>query len=112
MVEKSSDILNRAAEVILERGHCKRKREDLQGRVCLVGAVEVARHGHTAVVVRAASPYCDPALPWLGRAVGFRTYNSTPGNDAAAWNDQASTTEAMVLGALHDAALLAKEAGD
>jgi hypothetical protein len=51
-------------------------------------------------------------LPWLGRAVGFRTYNSTPGNDAAAWNDQASTTEAMVLGALHDAALLAKEAGD
>lgn len=38
----AAELLERTAEVITERGHCKGRLQDERGRVCLIGGVHVA----------------------------------------------------------------------
>lgn len=101
---KTSDILNRAADIIIEGGHCKLQERTSGGAHCLFGAIRLAAN--------------------LGKfsAAGWMEYQEFPGYAQLVnvtgdirpwnWNDSPDTTEAMALGALHDAARLAKEAGD
>lgn len=42
-----SEVARKAAEVMSERGHCKNRLNDDAGRVCYMGALNVAQHGDT-----------------------------------------------------------------
>jgi len=99
---KTSDILNRAAEVMMERGHTKGKFVDDEGRVCLMGALNTARTGSPKIISR------DIAADRILCRVIWGMSNTS----IAHWNDRPSTTEAMAIGALYKAALLAKEQGE
>jgi hypothetical protein len=95
MTDKPSDILNRAAEIMLERGHHKGDFVDPDtGRVCLYGAFDAACNELNA-------PYIG--AHYIAKAID--------GAHIPVWNDRPETTEAMAIGVLHDAAVLAKEAG-
>lgn len=98
-MEKTSDILNRAAEVMMERGHCKEALNGDNGEVCLAGSL-------LAVLDETEYSFGRfiKAKRFVAEACGER-YIET-------WNDRTETTEAMAIGALHEAALLAKSEGD
>lgn len=94
---KTSEILNGAREVMMEKGHAKGRYVDGNGRVCLHGALMAASLALTN------QTSAGVAKEYLRRAIG---------EPSMQWNDRDETTEAMALGALHEASLLAKEAGD
>lgn len=104
---KTSEILTKAAEIMMERGHGKGDFFDQQGRPCVLGAC-LGAQGY--VDVRAGENdwafLTGGVVPYLAQAI------RTSGCGIATWNDSPDTTEAMALGALHEAAILAKEQGD
>jgi hypothetical protein len=51
----TKDIMMRAAELIEQRGHCKGKNMDANGRVCMLGALGLAVFGPDAFTDRAAA---------------------------------------------------------
>lgn len=97
---KTSDLLNESAGVLMERGLWKGDPNDGGGGTCVAYAIMYAseRGGNQ----RQARDY---VLDVLDQPHG----NSEPIFD---WNDRPETTLGMALGALHEAALLAKEQGD
>lgn len=98
---KTSEILNRAAEIMMERGHGKGQYIGDTGRVCVLGATCLA------------SGLTKKQCPQMGnQAPGYTYISKAVGRVAWFWNDSPETTEAMALGALHEAAILAKEQGD
>lgn len=104
-MDKPSDILNRAAEIMIERGHAKKNFVTDDGRICVLGACRYAAVGSFSAV---SNPQCvevdDAVSPFLSAVTG---YDFVP-----SWNDREETTETMAIGALHEAAILAKEAGE
>jgi putative intracellular protease/amidase len=91
-----ADVLDRAADVIAERGHCKGDYEGPDGSVCAIGALLVAIAG-------------GPADPLNARQ--FHTYMSARdwasdvvGNAVARWNDAPERTADEVIAALREAA--------
>lgn len=104
-------VFRRAAEVIAERGHAKKKFESETGEVCAVGALRVA-FGYDAEAPLDSPIFADE--PWLV-AVKFlspRIYSNTTEGDpverVADWNDAAERTPAEVVQALRDAAAAAE----
>ena len=41
----AADIARKAAEIMSERGHCKNTPQDTKGRVCFIGALNLAATG-------------------------------------------------------------------
>lgn len=100
-----SDNLNRAADIMIERGHCKRNYRDRDGRVCLLGAVYTALYGDATIDADVAvTLHLSDEVRYLGE----RAWPLKPHQ----WNDRDETTEAMAIGFLHEAALAAKENGE
>jgi hypothetical protein len=91
-----ADVLDRAADVIVERGHHKRNYVGLDGSVCAVGAIRVAIAG-------------GPVSPL--RIDQFDTYRSAQawasdvvGSPISRWNDAPERTAGEVIAALREAA--------
>lgn len=108
----ASDILNKAAELMMEKGHFKGDFFDsATGALCLRGAICLAAKetfGEGDYDFLNTSYEHREALHILARLIA-------PGQTWAwigEWNDATDTTAAMAIGALHEAALLAKEQGD
>jgi hypothetical protein len=85
--EETRRVLQDARRILLERGWCRQIRMDADGRVCLVGAIEVAMHGSVRFNHTHGNTY-KAADDILG-PFGIR--------DAAEWNDDPSRTKAEVI---------------
>lgn len=86
---KPSEVLERAHDVIVERGWCQNRFEDAEGRVCALGAVGVA---------------VDSPFPWLPFAGQFDTYAGAEsflfreaGGPASRYNDHPGASKEDVL---------------
>lgn len=99
------ETLDKAADVMTERGQAKRTFKDPIGRVCLVGAIAVAL-GYEAndyFPVRWETRFCNVLFGKL--------HDENPDQmPAITWNDQPETTEGEVIDFLRQAAIAAKEA--
>jgi hypothetical protein len=91
-----ADVLDRAADVIAERGLCKRDYEGRDGSVCAVGAIRVAVTG------RARTGFS------LGQFVTYKSASDwasdVVGSPVARWNDAQERTADEVIAALREAA--------
>jgi hypothetical protein len=92
-----AEVLEKAADVIDERGHCKGKLIDSSGRVCITGAICFAINGYAG-----------------GRPVGGITQylHAVIGRDVISWNDAPERTAAEVTSTMRAVAavLRAQEA--
>lgn len=94
-----SGILNRAADVIVERGWTTGEIQDRRGAVCLVGALNLAITGNSL----------DPVFgnrKWSLAEAYLREVTDAPGH-AWEWNDVPGRTKEQVIGALREAARIA-----
>lgn len=103
-------ILLEAAHLIRTRGHAKMVTEDLRGRLCLIGAINVARHGnaidfgdhYTLFTARVADQL---KLEYGGYAGAAHPVIQQNAHQAAIqWNNAPSRTATEVIAALEDAA--------
>lgn len=100
----ASDTLNKAAAVILERGHHKGSYEDPHGRgVCLLGALLCVFSGQPGDWQN-HEVELDHCTAYLEQVIDDSFVHD--------WNDRPETTPDMAYGALLEAGLLAKELGD
>jgi hypothetical protein len=91
----TSEILTRAADLIDERGHCKGRNEDSDGRLCVYGAMR-----------EASDAFVDAEYAFGLAAARFSQHI---GYDLVAlWNDDELRTEEEVLDALRGAAEAAR----
>lgn len=93
MSAAAADILDRAADVIVERGWCQWQYEDAAGYVCVAGAIRCAAAGsprsrHNADMNRAYAA--------LRRHAGI--------DNPPAWNDQPERVVDEVIAALRETA--------
>lgn len=102
----ASEVLERTADTILERGWCQNELEDPAGRVCLLGAL------HHVLIGKKFDWEPDPALKPLYfkvmdslEAVGVRT----GGKAVANWNNAPKRTQKEVIETLRRAASHARE---
>jgi hypothetical protein len=84
----TKDVLLSAAQILRERGHCKRTFVDEQGRCCAVGAL--------GEVVGVSKEEIDKALKHLRSTLGVP--------NVAVWNDEEARTADEVIKALEKAA--------
>jgi hypothetical protein len=96
---KPSEILEQAAAVIMERGHCKEEYEDETGRVCLHGAINCVMSGDATLIP------VGPAAHTVVAALSFIAGET----NTATWNDLESTSaEDVILLCKKTAAMLAE----
>jgi hypothetical protein len=106
----AAEDLRAAAEIIRVRGHCKGRLEDDEGRVCLAGALLVARH-ESAKMTNQPWPVefgdVDPVLTAVtreqfpDRSLGIGAY--------VTFNNHPDTTPEEVIGVLEKAAARLEE---
>lgn len=89
----AADLLDAAHDVMLERGRCKGNYSDDTGRVCVLGAVNVADHG--SPIWRVEHETATDASACL---------HSHLGQSVSGWNDDPATTDDMAFDAFHTAA--------
>jgi len=119
---KPSDVLNAAAEQIIERGWNQGDFVGSDGEsLCAMGAVRIAagggvtlRDSHYTVDMRLAplnaGRLADRACRYLHEEINNQTgYEIYPVGD---WNDDRDRTVTEVITTLYAAAIRAKEAGD
>jgi hypothetical protein len=105
MPETKSDtqVLREAAKIIEERGHCKDKLFDCDGRVCMAGAINVALTGQ-ASYYGTRDRTCD-LLERVGSHLTSlykrRTFNGP--NAAVFWNNEKKRKASEVISALRHA---------
>jgi hypothetical protein len=99
------DVLLHAALLIEERGWCRVDRQDADGHLCLVGAIEVAQFGsvydteadwNPSISLEQLDPFGLPAVAVVTKHVGAEK--------AWHWNDAPGRTAAEVISALRAAA--------
>lgn len=91
-------LLLDAASILEQRGHTKRRLCDDEGRVCLIGALNVAASGHHL----RASPARSAAIAALARHLGF--FKSDAGPTLVGWNNSDERTIHDVTAAMREAA--------
>lgn len=91
----TSEILAKAADLIDERGHCKRVSEDLDGRLCVYGALR-----------KATEQFVDQDRVF--GAAAERISEHLGGDLVAIWNDYPERTKEEVVSALRSAAEAAR----
>lgn len=84
----AADVLDKAADVIVERGWCQREYEGEDGRVCVVGAMGQVSHGK----------------PWNDAYTALSTYLGTRHTALSYWNDVPGRTAGEVITALRSCA--------
>lgn len=92
-----ADVLERAAEVIEERGWCQSKIEEVDGRVCLIGSIKAAT-GVPLDSVASLDPANVPPL-WVraAQAVDRVIQTEHAGTWSADWNDCAGRDKYEVI---------------
>lgn len=93
---EASEVLDNAKTAIIERGWCKNALVDMDGRLCLLGAIQFGEHGRAGVGVRIH----DGA---------FTALRSVLPRFAAGWNNAPERTFGDVIDALDEARLVAKQ---
>lgn len=89
------ETLNKAADVIEERGHTKYALQDSQGRVCLYGAINLALSGSaTSFSVKVSNTQHQ-----FASRLGFQSASS-----AIDWNNRNWRTQEEVINRLREAA--------
>ena len=102
------EILDKAADLMTERGFCKRIEEDHHGRVCLVGAINLVTIG-TAITM--PNEDGEKAISFCGNLL-YGRFSSPIGlmdRSPVYWNNMSERTEAEVVDFLREAAIAAKE---
>lgn len=95
MTDKTNaEVLRGAADYIEEHGLARFRRLTDDGRACIVGAVEIARHG-AVEIEREDNPYDDPALRFVEQIVG---------TDPSHWSDKEDRSAHEVVTVLRTAA--------
>lgn len=97
---KISEILDRAADIIVGRGWTKQTVEDSYGRVCQLGAVRIAVDGDT---FDRMNPIVYEVEKFLEKIVG---------HDPVYWNDSVVSDKGTIIGTLRDAAEIARLRGE
>lgn len=98
---KLSELLEKSAEVIRKRGHCRYKLEDDRGRVCAVGALNMVLTGDPQMWP------CDHTFE--DNAQNFLINNVIPDNiNLVAWNNRVDRTAQEVIEAFTEGARIAK----
>ena len=95
--ESWRDVLLRAADLIIERGHCKFVQQDQLGRLCLHGALSIAAHGKPYEFTQEASRAVCQYLRSVGEHIPHDAC-------AAAWNNVDERTPEQVVAVLRAAA--------
>lgn len=114
---KSSDALLDSETVLLEKGWIQGAMQDENGSVCLAGALVTSVCGvltkeHQPMTEEEKDLYLRTEL-FVRSAVTSRLgYFGSSALTIPDWNDSDDRVVADVLDVIHDAALLAKEAGD
>lgn len=92
-----AEVLRKAADVIRERGWCRRQYVDADNSVCVYGALNLAA-GHGP-----SFEGDDPSVD-----IAARTLTRLLDNDLVSWNDSEACTADEVVAALKEAAELAE----
>lgn len=94
-LDADGEVLWRAADLLAERGHCKKTVEDAYGRHCLYGAINIARRGSAY----ATGDYTTGRWDADARRLGFSGFEK-----AVLWNNEPQRTAAEVIARLRAAA--------
>lgn len=91
---KVAEVLERAAEVIEERGWCQNDLYTADGRLCLMGAVDRVTRTEAGVFLNAMEAMDEYVIDNYAarRGIGLRP--------CVTWNDSADRTEHEVIDAL------------
>lgn len=111
---KSSDACFAAADIIATRGHCKFTEEDPSGRVCLVGALNVALCGNAfrhRAEFGAGQQALTRVLAILGTARGLLALEHDV-NGPVQWNNLPGTSGEDVILLLKRTGTALADAGD
>lgn len=109
---KSSDVLLRSRDAIMDRGHCKGRFSDDEGRVCARGALLLAIG---SVRSNGEPGYWGVHDIWFWNAEAYlKRHLGLDDADLAVpvWNNAPERTADDVLDAFFEAAILAKEDGN
>jgi hypothetical protein len=90
------DVLRKARQLIVERGWCQGQPEDVDGRLCAIGAINLA----AGMRPREGSPAAWDARWFLQCVIGTE-------NGVTPWNDHPHRRAGDVLKAIETAAALA-----
>lgn len=97
------EILRKAADLISERGLAKWIREDSAGRLCLIGAIQMAQFGEIRYsrpgMEKVLSEILSPMGGWLAKGDPSLPQENWIGN-CAAWNNRSERTADDVIHAL------------
>ena len=83
-----AEVLNIAADIIEQRGWCQNNMMDPEGRVCLLGALNMSSSGARIQVWDHVSPVIDDLAKYLGVSI------------IVTWNDEVGRTQFEVVNVL------------
>ena len=99
-------ILDKAADLLAKRGHCKHQYEETDGRLCLFGALNIAAdcgpNGRTPKLLGAlddATQARSAIEKWIARNERPR-----PVGALAGWNDAPERTKEQIIAAFRECA--------
>ncbi len=104
-----ADVLFRGADLLEKRGHVKHIRLDYDGRMCFLGALDVAQ-GYPAMVAHKDTDLTMEASEAVGRYLGLGRGVIDFRSPMAIWNNQDERTGQEVIDAMRNTAIqLVKE---
>ncbi len=105
-----ADDLDKAADVITERGWCQGEPQDASGQLCAIGAINIAVLGRASVVADgvAYDGYAKLDSSQRGALVAHEMLRATIETEIVSWNDDEGRTKGEVVAALRAAAKKAR----
>lgn len=104
-------LLERGAELIDSRGHCKGTLTDYSGRLCAQGALLYAYHGSTTWPIGTPLPDLKRAATFITKrhpilADALRHLNASAGGQIIDWNNAAERTPSEVTATMRACAAI------